>query len=411
MRIAYVTQWFPPEPGTLAASEIADALARRGHQVDVLTGFPNYPDGILQDGWTIRPYHRSERSDKVSVHRAPLYPNHDSSALKRVANYLSFAAGAVPVALGRLPRPDVWLTYSSPATSHIPTMVGQLRGSVPACMIVQDLWPDSVMQSGMAAPAASVMKRPLDAYCNLTYRRSAAIGVISPSMRAILANRGVPVAKIFDTPNWVSDDNLVLDGDRAELRQRLQLPQGRLFVYAGNMGPMQNLAPLVERFRLHQDAQLLLIGGGIERPKMEDLANGAPNIHVRGPVPSSEVGRVLAAADVLIVSLDDTPLLRSTMPSKMQTSLAAGRAVLVHGAGDIAEVVTAAQAGATANPNDPGQLDAAIRSLTDMTDSRLRQLDSNARAYYLKHYSPEAGSERIERMLLTAVNERRRRGA
>src|SRR5665647_2347722 len=91
MRIAFVTQWFPPEQGTFVAAAIADGLAERGHEVHVLTGFPNYPTGRLQVGYPLRPYRREIRSDRVVVHRAPLFPSHDASAGKRAANYLSFA--------------------------------------------------------------------------------------------------------------------------------------------------------------------------------------------------------------------------------------------------------------------------------------------------------------------------------
>lgn len=80
MRVAFVTQWFPPEPGTLVAAAIAEGLAARGHDVHVLTGFPNYPNGRLHAGYRLRPYRRDRYSTRITIHRAPLYPSHNAWA-------------------------------------------------------------------------------------------------------------------------------------------------------------------------------------------------------------------------------------------------------------------------------------------------------------------------------------------
>src|SRR3954452_11223634 len=98
MRVAFISQWFDPEQGSAALpGVIARAIAERGHEVHVLTGFPNYPHGSLYDGYRVRPYLK-EVMDGLQVHRAPLWVNHDDSALRRAGNYLSFAAGASAVA-------------------------------------------------------------------------------------------------------------------------------------------------------------------------------------------------------------------------------------------------------------------------------------------------------------------------
>ena len=109
MRIRLVTQWFPPEPAGVPA-DIARGLAARGHAVDVLTGFPNYPNGELAEGYPLRPYRRDvDRSEagNIVVHRTPLYPSHDTRAASRMANYTSFAAASATLSVCALPRPDV----------------------------------------------------------------------------------------------------------------------------------------------------------------------------------------------------------------------------------------------------------------------------------------------------------------
>lgn len=411
MRIGFVTQWFPPEPGTLVASAIADGLAERGHYVDVLTGFPNYPTGKFHADYPVERYRRDQRSKRVTIHRAPLYPSHDANPVKRTANYLSYALSAAWVARTRLQRPDVWLTYSSPATAALPalTVPGRLRA--PSYMLIQDLWPDSVTESGfVGGPVGRGIERSLDAYCSWSYRRSAGIGVISPSMRRILIERGVNPASIHLTPNWVEDDHLLPDrGASDECRRSLGLPPGRLFMYAGNMGELQGLEPLVEAFGRCPDANLVLVGNGVARPSLQKLAasKGMRNVQFVESQPTDRIGEFIAASDVQIVSLKDTPLLRATMPSKVQTSMAAGRPILAHAAGDVAEVVTRSSAGLSTRPGDVAAAARTIRALGSLTSDRLLAMGHSARVHYDQNFSPAAGLDRMEAMLATGRYTRR----
>lgn len=410
MRIGFVTQWFPPEPGTVVPAAIAEGLRGVGHDVDVLTGFPNYPTGKLLDGYRIRPYQREETPSGATVHRAPLWPNHDSRAVARMGNYLSFAVGASAVARTRLPRPDVWLVYSSPATAVLPVIRLLKKNRSPYFLLMQDLWPDSVTGSSFVGGApGAVIENVLNHFCDATYRHAAGIGVISPGMRHVLVQRGVPHGLIHDTPNWVSDGHL-LPGSTADplLRAELGLPQGRLWMYAGNLGELQGLDSLVEAFARQPDAHLVLVGDGVARARLETLVTrlGATNVRFIGSVATSEVGRWIAASDIQVVSLQDTPLLRVTMPSKVQTSLAAARPVLVHGAGDAASVVEAANAGWAATPGDAKVLDARIRSGLDLSAAELRAMGARSRRLFEREFSPRVGPRRLEQALEAARSSR-----
>src|SRR5450830_1025142 len=131
MKIAMISQWYDPEKGSaIMPGTIARALRARGHDVQVVTGFPNDPDGVLYPGYRLRPYKREVLQD-VTVHRAPLYVSHDANPRKRAANYLSFAASASVVALSRLRDVDATLVHSTPATVAIPAMAMQLMKRTP----------------------------------------------------------------------------------------------------------------------------------------------------------------------------------------------------------------------------------------------------------------------------------------
>ncbi|WP_163562394.1 glycosyltransferase family 4 protein [Janibacter melonis] len=401
MKVGFVSQWYPPELGTGVPRAIAQGLARLGNEVHVLTGFPNYPSGQLYPGYSISRY-MCEQDEEVKVHRAPLYPDHSRSAVRRMANYVSFAVGASAVSLRNLPTPDVWLTYSSPATAAIPAMLPR-RHRAPHAMIIQDLWPDSVIGSDMAGGRASqVMAGPLHAFSRATYRSADGIGVISPGMRQVLVSRGVDPAVIHDTPNWV-DGGSGPRPSQAEDRTSLNLPtNGAIFLYAGNLGEMQELVPLIEAFDRVTGAHLVLMGGGASRDRVVEAAQGRTNVHVLPPVDAGVVRAYQHAADVLVVSLRDTPLLRVTMPSKVQSSMAAGRAIFVHGAGDVADVVRRAGCGAAAVPRS-SEVAVSIQQLVDAGAQAREQMGARARDFYDANFSAAAGSRRVHDLLISTV--------
>lgn len=402
MRIGFVTQWFPPEPGTVVAAAIADGLADRGHHVDVITGFPNYPTGRLHPDYPLQRYRLDRRSERVRVHRAPLYPDHSANPARRAANYLSFAISAAWLLRRRIERPDVWLTYSSPATAALPVLLSPRRLGAPTFLLIQDLWPDSVVEgAALQGMAGRGVGKVLGALCDWSYRRSAGIGVISPGMQSILVERGVPADSVHLTPNWVEDSFGATCPPAEETRQRLGLPDGRLFMYAGNLGELQGLAPLIEAFGQTPEVSLVLVGDGVAKQSLQDLTDrwGCTNITFLGSQPLERIGEFIAASDVQIVSLKDSPLLRATMPSKVQVALSAGRPILAHAAGDVADEVTTSGAGYATPPGDVDAAVRAIRVLDRLPAESLRAMGRRARSRYEQSYSPEAGLDRLEALL------------
>ena len=123
-------------------------MLRRGHEVEVLTGFPNYPGGKLYPGYRVRPWQR-EIIDGVTVNRVALYPSHDRSAVRRMANYASFALSAAVLGPFLVKKPDVIYVYHPPATVGLPAMVLRALRGCPVVYDVQDLWPDTVVATGM----------------------------------------------------------------------------------------------------------------------------------------------------------------------------------------------------------------------------------------------------------------------
>lgn len=406
MRIGLVTQWYPPEVPALVPSTWARGLASRGHEVHVITGIPNYPTGKVYDGYSVRPYLKEIDKD-ITVHRGFLYPSHDSNPARRVANYVSFSAGGT-AASARAPRPDVWLTNGTPATAAVPAILNRAVHRGAHAMVIQDLWPESVTQSGFIdSRLGAFANSAIDAYCNTMYRNTDAIGVISPGMRQVLIDRGVDSSKIHYTPNSVPDDHLLPEATSASVdRSQLGLPSGRLFMFAGNFGQMQNLERLIEAFRRVPEAQLALVGSGVAEARLRQLSQGAENITFVGRQNLASIGRYIAASDIQVVSLSDTPLLRVTMPSKFQACLAASRPIMAHASGDVANITANEGVGLHASPIDMTAAETTIRDFLKLPAEVLREMGRTARKLYESTYAPASGISRLESLIIAARDRR-----
>ena len=404
MKIAFVTQWYDPEVGSAAIpGAVVRALQRRGHDVEVITGFPNYPSGRVYDGYRVRPYLR-EKIRGVVVHRLPLYPSHDSSALRRMLNFVSFMVSATVMGPFLARRCQVALIYSTPATVGLVGIVLRAVTRRPFVLYVQDVWPDTLTATGMlpgrlARPSEWLLHR----FCNRVYRSAAHIAVISPGMKTLLTSRGVPEDKIDVVYNWV--DEQVFTPTPA------QVPTDGPFevMYAGAIGHVQGLEVAVRALALlgpADDVRLRLIGTGAEVPALQRLARDldvSDRVSFEGPRSVTEMSEVMATAHVQLVCLRDDPLFHLTMPSKIQAILATGRPVITCAPGDVAALTTASGAGWAVGPGDASGLAAAIREARSLSPHELDELGRAGLDYYQRRLSAQGGSALLESALARAA--------
>ncbi len=374
MRILLLSQFFDPEPD-FKGLPFARELARRGHEVEVLTGFPNYPGGKVYPGYRVRPWQR-ETMDGIRVNRVPLYPSHDKSALRRIANYAGFALSASVLGPFLVKRPDVVYAYHPPATISLPAFVLRALRGCPLVYDVQDLWPDTVAASGMMRDGR--LFSLLDRWCRWVYSRVDRLVVLSPGFRKTLIERGIPSEKIDVIYNWADEDRLRSAPRDDDLAARLGMAGRFNVVFAGTMGIVQALDTVLEAARICAatlpQVQFVFVGSGVDKERLERLSaeRRLPNVLFLPRQPIEAIGAVLSLADVLLVHLKDDPLFRITIPSKTQAYLSLGRPILMAVAGDAADLIAEVQAGLVVPPENPAALAAAVRRLRIM-DCRLRE--------------------------------------
>lgn len=398
IKILLITQWFDPEP-TFKGQVFARALQQRGFEVEVITGFPNYPGGKIYSGYKIK-WLQKEIIDGVQITRVPLYPSHSSSAFGRIFNYLSFSFTALLYGLFGAKRPDIIYAYHPPLTTGITAAIIRFFRRVPVIYDIQDIWPDTLKATGMVhnEPILKIV----DKACSWVYKRSDQIAVLSPGFKKLLIKRGVPKDKIHIIYDWC--DELSLQSPTGTLPS--EFPNKDMFriLFAGNMGKAQALSAVLEAARILQadypKINFVFIGGGLELEilKKKSKSSALLNVTFLPAVPMNEVGNMLHEADSLLIHLRDDPLFSITIPSKTQAYMAVGKPLLMAVNGNATELVEEAQCGVIAKPEDSQSIANAAIRLFQLSEDELSKMGRNSKQYYFDNMSLHVGVSKFSEL-------------
>jgi colanic acid biosynthesis glycosyl transferase WcaI len=377
----------------------------------VVTGFPNYPTGQIAPGYRV-----ARRTDEVSaegiqISRVALYPSHDGSYVRRLANYGSFAMSASTSALSTLRDVDAIWVYNSPTTIGLPSWLSRLRGGPPHLMHVLDLWPDSLLFSGFINSRAYAVAEPLiERWCQFTYRQAAEIAGISRGICDALIGRGVPAGKVHYIPLW-ADENLYQPRPRDEaLAAQLGVGEDFVLLYAGNLGHTQGLDCLLDVLARVTDLShfhCLIAGSGLAESHLRKRATQLrlANVTFLGRWPPADIGSLMSVGDLHLVSLADRPLTAITLPSKLPATLASGTAIIACAVGEPARVVIDAGAGWAVPPNDPLAFEKALREAYALQRYGVSKLGVAARHCYDRNFSLSRGVSMVESILTALAQE------
>ncbi|MFI5931856.1 glycosyltransferase family 4 protein [Actinoplanes sp. NPDC051494] len=414
MKIGIISQWYAPEPVVIPGN-LAEDLVARGHDVRVLTGFPNYPEGTIYPGYRQRWNDRSRQAG-VTLRRVPVYASHDASGIRRAANYLSYAATSSIAAMRFLADVDVVYVYLTPATVWAAAALLRTLRGIPAVIHVQDIWPESVTSSAMApsGPAGRAVEQTLHAAMRKIYRAAAGVAVIAPTMRDIIVDRGADPDRTHVILNWADETLFHPVGSTEDARRDIGRRDRRTIMYSGTMGPFQNIEAAVRAAAsLSGDGEvdLVLAGSGTTEQAARDLATelGADNIRFLGRRPIDTMAALYGAADFQLVSLRDLPIFRGTIPSKLQSALACGSPVIVSVPGDCATLVETHGVGLACPPDDWRLLADRFRQAAKLPADEQAHMAHRARTVYQTQMSRKAGIDQLENLLVEAAVTGRRK--
>lgn len=383
MRVLIVSQHFWPE--TFRINDVASSLCAEGCDVRVLTGKPNYPDGRIFPGYSMWGS-LTETMDGILVHRVPLIPRKAGGALRLIANYLSFIAAAASYGPGLLGawRPEVVLTYG---TSPILQAIAAIRIArwTRARTIVwtQDLWPESLSATGFVhnPRVLAVVAHAV----RWIYRRTDLVLVASEAFVA-------PVRALAGNTRVVVHPNPTAGTIDAAAGKGLALSPAFDIVFAGNFGAAQGLGVVLdaaERLGGLPDLRFVLVGSGrLDRWLRAEVARrGLHNVVFAGRFEAHEMPAILGQASALLVTLGADPVLALTLPSKLQSYLAAGRPILAALDGEGARVVRESGAGLVVPAENGEALADAVRVLYGL-DPHARDAMGRAGQVYARKFDP-----------------------
>jgi glycosyltransferase involved in cell wall biosynthesis len=411
MKILYVSQYFPPEMGAPAAraAELSRHWASAGHDVTVLTGFPNHPAGVVPPEYRdkLRRLVAHERTDGVHVVRTWLLPFPNRKAHERMLNYSSFCISAASTGLS-LPRPDVVIATS-------PQLLVGLSGwwlarwkRVPFVFEVRDLWPESLAAVGMG-DSSSLLHRALAKIAGFLYRHSDRVVVVTSAFQDYLAEHWhVPREKISVIENGVETQLFAPEpftgGTATGLRRELNAEGKFVVSYIGTMGMAHGLETIIASAAQLGDANpeicFLMLGEGSEKERIVALARerGLTNLRFVDQQPREKIPGYICASDACLVLLKKTDLFKTVIPTKMLEFMSCGRPVILGVDGQARAIMEEARAGLVIEPENSDALVRAIRHLEANRDLA-RALGQNGREHIVEKFSRRQTSERYIRVL------------
>lgn len=385
-----------------------------GHEVTVLTGFPNHPTGVVPQEWRarLRRLHYTETVDGVRVVRTWLWPLPNRKAHERIRNYISFCISA---AISGLPlkKPDVLIATS-------PQLLCALAGwflawckRIRFVFEVRDLWPESLAAVGAGA-AGTLLHRVLGAITGFLYQRADLIVVVSPAFREhLMLHWKVAPEKIVVVENGVETNIFQIDEQAFQLRKELLLKDRRedrfLICYIGTMGNAHGLETLIaaagELRTVFPAAMFLVIGEGAEKARIVELAtrHGLSNIRFLGQQPHDRIPAYISASDLCLVMLKKTELFKTVIPTKMLEYMACQKAVLVAVDGQARKIIEEADAGVFVEPENSRELVQTILRLSTEIE-HCKEMGMNGRQYVLKNFSREEKAKDYIRVLETLLH-------
>lgn len=408
MRILIYSYNYHPEPIGIAPlmTELAEGLVRRGHEVRVVTGMPNYPQRQVYEGYRDKFFCTEERNG-VQIQRSFVWIRPKPGLLTRMLLDASFVVTSLVQAF-RGWRPDVILLTVPPLPVSVSAAFLGYIYSCPVVLNLQDILPEAAIHVGLLKNKAAI--RVFEALEKFAYHTAHTISVITDGFTENLVGKGIATSKIRCIPNWV-DVNFIqpLPSESNSFRRAYGLEDKFVVMYSGNIALTQGLETVIRaaaRLRYLPDIVFVIVGeqkalAGLQKVCAE---YGVDNVLLLPFQPREQLPEMLAAADAGLV-IQKSNVVAFNMPSKIQVLLASGRPIVasVPLTGTAAKAVQQSGGGVVVSPEQPELLADAIVNLYSDPD-QVAELGQQGRRYAMQHYSFEKALSRYEKLFYDVTN-------
>lgn len=396
MNILIISQYFWPE--SFRINDLAEGLVERGHNVTVLTGKPNYPQGNFYPGYNFL-NKNSESYGSIKIIRSPLIPR-GKNRLQLSLNYLSFAFFASIVGVLRCKRPDVIFVFeTSPITVAFPAIFLKKIKKVPILFWVQDLWPESVIAVG-AIRSKRILKW-LERLVNFIYKRCDYILTTSKAFFDSIKKYNVSQEKLKYFPQTCESFYQPIKNSTSLSEDKL-LPKGFRIIFSGNIGIAQDVETILGAANLlkeHTEIKWIFLGDGSKRNWLQDEIKRCKldeTVYWLGHHSVESMPHFFACADAMLVILKKDPVYSLTIPGKIQSYLACAKPIIAALDGAGKQVIEEANAGLATHSGDPQSLASIAMNMYKLSANERMQMGINGRQYFDKYFQREILLQNLE---------------
>lgn len=392
-KILVICQYYKPEPFRI--SDICEEMVRRGHEVQVVTGYPNYPEGKLYDGYG-KGKHIDEVINGVKVHRCYTVPR-ETGTIKRMMNYYSYAASATKYVLsGKCVASDggkfdlVFCNQLSPVMMADAAIAYKKKHKVPVIMYCLDLWPESLIAGGITRD--SKIYKYYHHVSKRIYRQMDKILITSRMFSDYLQKEfGIKQNRIEYLPQYA-------EGIFEELPAKEE--KGTFdFMFAGNIGEIQSVETILQAAEMlkEEPVKIHIVGGGTDLQRLQNIKEEKQleNVVFYGRRPLEEMPEFYKKADAMLVTLAADPVLSLTLPGKVQSYMAVGKPIIGAIDGETQNVIKEAECGFCGAADDAEALAENVKKFIESETDR-KAMGKNARKFYEEHFQTELFMNKLE---------------
>ncbi len=394
MKILVVCQFYSPEPFRI--TDICEEWVKRGHDVTVITGRPNYPAGNIYKGYEGK-QHRDEVINGVKVHRCYEIPR-KKGVLYRFLNYYSFAISSKRYAKKLRDEYDVvFINQLSPIMMANAAFSYKRKHGTKTVLYCLDLWPESLCAGGIKR--GSLLYKHYHKVSKKIYSSVDTVAITSRLFRNYLVSEfNIDDERITYLPQYAES---LFDSDNCKKKPNEFID----LVFAGNIGAAQNVETIVRAAAQTQDIANLrwhIVGNGSSLDDCRALAErlNVNSITFHGRRPLEEMPKYYRMADAMLITLINDDILSTTLPGKVQTYMSAAKPIIAAANGEIATVISEANCGFCTPAEDANSLAESVRRFCQSySSSFVSELGNNASIYYKKNYAKNVFFERADKLL------------
>lgn len=400
-KIIIVSQYFPPETGAAASrmGDLSKHLSLGNYEVTVLTEIPNYPEGRITKGYSLR-FLLKEKVGKAQIFRSFVLPTNRKNFLERAIFFGSFFLGTL-INSFRLPAADIVMgTSPSPLTALSAWFISRIKGAK-FVLDVRDLWPASIisltqMKSGLVVFLLNKLEKFL-------YNRADLISLAIPGFRGHINGIVGRPLKYIDLLNGAPDDFFEVEESNVSIDGLPNLDDKFVVFFSGNHGIAQAMDTLIKAAEKLKDSvkiHFLFVGNGICKPAMIKMSkeSGLTNTTFLGSQPRKKMPHIIGMASLCVVPLQRLPIFEHAMPSKMFEYMACGKPIILSVLGEAKTLLEESKGGICIKPECHEELADTILLLSN-NENKISKMGNAGREFVRNNYKKSVIIENFSKAL------------